>query len=362
MRLHRFLCGMVSAASIALGAACHGSSGDESAPAASASAPLASGVPEAGPPPRPRTRVARHGGLASALFHDVHDLDLAQPELDGLAPIEASLKADDEGVRGAIKAFRADLAAGVKAGKLDTAKLTADDAVVDKAMAAHGTAEGTALEALHALLTPEHRAALVAAIQSRLNDRETRMATWLKAKEADGGPPDWSKRRLDRLSAQLTLDPTQQKQVGALLSKAKDPPNAATFESRWEEHKKRTDALLAAFAADTFDGKKLDLALMPGKTPHEPLDHIVSFFTQLLPILRQDQRDRLAGTLDRPLGGSFGPRGAMGGPMGLGPPAARDIVDDIAFPFSEPPPSREDHEMPMLAPPLMPAPIPAPSN
>jgi hypothetical protein len=349
---------MVPAASIAICQACHGSGGDEAAPAASASAPSASAAIEAGPPPRPRARVPRHGGVAAALFHDAHELaDLTPAEQDGLQQLESSLKADDDGIRVAMKAFRTDLGAGVKAGKLETAKLTTDDAAVDKAMTDHAAAEASALDSLHALITPAQRTTLVASIRTRQAERDTRMSSWMKAKEADGGAPDWSKRRLDRLSAQLTLDPAQQKQVGALLAKAKDPPNAAVFESRWEDQKKRSDALLTAFEAETFEGKKLDLTLMPGKTAHEPLDHMAALFTQLLPILRPDQRERLGGSLDRPLGGGWGPRAPMAGPMGLGPGAPRDIVDDIAFPFSEPPPGREEHEqtVPPTPPPSAPS-------
>jgi|HubBroStandDraft_2_1064218.scaffolds.fasta_scaffold14203_4 Spy/CpxP family protein refolding chaperone len=356
MRLHQFMGGVVSAASIVMCQACHGSSGDGAAPTTSASSPLASAAADAGPPPKPRMRVPRHGGIAASLFHDAHELDLSQAEQDGLPPIEASLKADDDGIRGAMKTFRADLTAGVKAGKLDTAKLTADDAVVDKAMTEHAAAEGAALDSLHALLTPEHRSALVTTIRTRQGEREARTTAWLKNKEPDGGAPDWSKRRLDRLSAQLTLDAAQQKQVAALLAKAKDPPNADGFEARWEDHKKRTDALLTAFGADTFDGKKVDLTLLPGKTTHEALDHIATFLTQLVPILRPDQRERLGGALDRPLGGGWAARSALGGPMAMGPPATRDVIDDIAFPFSEPPPGREEREPPMAIPPPSPPP------
>jgi Spy/CpxP family protein refolding chaperone len=356
MRLYRWVSGILPAASIVMCQACHGGGSEEAAPPASASAAVAA-APEAGPPPRPRTRVARHGGLASALFHDAHDLDLTPPQQEGLQPIEAALKADDEAIRAAMKAFRSDLSAGLRADKLETAKLTADDAVVDKAMADHAANEAAALDQLHALLTPAQRASLVTSIQTRQNERETRTMGWLKAKEADGGAPDWSKRRLDRLTAQLTLDAAQQKQVAAILAKAKDPPNTAVFEGRWDDHKKRTDALLAAFASDTFDGKKVDLTLLPGKTAHDAMDHMAAFFTQIMPVLRPDQRERLGNALDRPLGAGWGPRAAMTGPMGMGPPPVRDIIDDIAFPFTEPPPSREDHEPP-ITPPAPSAPAP----
>jgi Spy/CpxP family protein refolding chaperone len=237
MRLYRLVSGVLPAASIVICQACHGGAKEEAAPTGSASATVASAAPDAAPPPRPRTRVARHGGLASALFHDAHDLDLTPQEQDGLQPIEGTLKGDDDAVRTAMRAFRTDLSAGLKAGKLDTAKLTADDAVVDKAMAEHAANEGAALDQLHALLTPAQRSTLVTSIQTRQNERETRMMAWLKTKEADGGAPDWSKRRLDRLTAQLTLDAAQQKQVAAILTKAKDPPNSTVFEERWDEHK-----------------------------------------------------------------------------------------------------------------------------
>jgi len=356
MRFFRLVSGVLPAASIVMCQACHGSANEEAAPNASAAA-SAAGAPDAAPPPRPRTRVARHGGLASALFHDAHDLDLTPPQQEALPPIEAALKADDEAIRTAMKAFRSDLSAGLRAGKLEPAKLTADDAVVDKAMADHAASEGTALDQLHTLLTPPQRSSLVSSIQTRQNEREARTMAWLKAKDADGGVPDWSKRRLDRLTAQLNLDAAQQKQVAAILAKAKDPPNAAAFEARWDEHKKRSDALLTAFASDTFDGKKVDLTLLPGKTAHEALDHMTAFFTQILPVLHPDQRERLGNALDRPLGSGWGPRAAMTGPMGMGPPPVRDVIDDIAFPFAEPPPPREEREPPGMPPaPLAPPP------
>jgi len=360
MRMRRIVQGVIPTASIVLGLGCHGGDSSGASPTASASAALGAPVDASPPPPRPR-RAARHGGMSATLFHDAHELtDLTPEQQDGLQKIEVTLKQDDDGVRAAMKSFRADLSAGAKAGKLETAKLTADDAVVDKAIADHQANEGAALDSLHALLTPAQRTTLVTSIQSKQGERETRMTAWMKTKEPDGGPPDWNKRRVDRLTAQLTLDAAQQKQVAALLTKAKDPPNTAAFESRWDDHKKRTEALLTAFAGETFDGKKVDLTVLPGKTAHEPMDHMVAFVTQLLPILHPDQRDRLGAMLDRPFGSGAGPRAAMGGPLGMGPPPVRDAIDDIAFPFAEPPPTREDGPgMPL---PSMPPPPPIPSH
>jgi hypothetical protein len=95
----------------------------------------------------------------------------------------------------------------------------------------------------------------------------------------------------------------------------------------------------------------VDLTLLPGKTAHDALDHMTAFFTQLLPVLHPDQRERLGNALDRPFGAGWGPRAAMTGPIGMGPPPVRDVIDDIAFPFAEPPPTREEREPPIVSPP-----------
>lgn len=294
-----------------------------SAPAVSASATTSAAAA------KPRQHYGRHGGIASSLFHAAHDLpDLSQAQDDSLEKIEATLKSDDEAIRTAMKTFRTDLVAGVRAGKLDSAKLKTDDGTVDKAIGDHQSQEAAALDSLHALLTPVQRPALVANIRAKQSEREQHMNEWMQGKGADGGSVDWVQRRVDNLTATLTLDAGQQKQVAAILAKPTDVPNAASMQSRWAERKAKTDALLTAFAADSFDSKKLDLGVMPGKTPHDPMDHMASFYTQLLPILHADQRDKLATSMDRPFGGDrHGPSGA---------PATRSPGDDISFPFSEP--------------------------
>jgi hypothetical protein len=271
----------------------------------------------------------RHGGIANGLFRAAHEQGLKDDQKSSLDTIEANLKTDDEGVRTAMTAFRADLVAGVRGGKLDTAKLTADNVLVDKAIANHQAKEAEALDSLHALLDSTQRASLVASVRSRQAEREVRMGGWMLAKESDGGAPDWAKRRVDKLTADLGLDADQQKQVAAILAKASDPPSADGMKSRWDEMKKRMDALLAAFASDTFDAKTTDLTIMPGKTAHDPMDHMVIFFSKLLPLLHPDQRDKLATGLDKPFGSGGGP-GMRGGMQGRGP------ADDIVFPFEEP--------------------------
>jgi hypothetical protein len=256
-------------------------------------------------------------------------LSLSPAKQDALDQIEASLNSDDDNIRASTKTFRTDLIAGIQAGKLDTLRLTADDDLIAKAMADHESREATSLDALYGLLDATQRATLVASVRSKQAEHESRMAGWLKAKDADGGAPDWSKKRLDRLTSDLALDPDQQRRVAATLAKVADPPSAAAMLSRWDDRKARAEALLDAFASESFDAKKLDLHILPGKTPHESMDHIVTFFARLLPILHADQRDKLATSLDRLFRGG-------GHPGTPGVPSARGAADDIVFPFMEP--------------------------
>lgn len=321
---------------LAMCVACDESSGAGAGGAASASASPSAAAASASvaAAPRAHANFGHHGGVAAGLFHAANDLTLTDAQKASLDKIEASLKADDDGVRTAMKAFRADLLAGIKGGKIDAAKMTADDAVVDKAIADHQDKEAAALDQLHGVLDASQRTAVVAAVRAKQAERESRMTAWMQAKEADGGAPDWTKKRLDRLTTDLSLDAGQQKQVAAILGKAADPPNGAGMQARWDDHKKRVDALLTAFAGDPFDAKKADLQMLPGKTAHDPMDHMVAFFTQLLPILHPDQRDKLATSMDRPIGNRGGP-GGPGGPNG-GQNNGRHPMDDIAFPYMEP--------------------------
>ena len=275
-----------------------------------------------------RGMFARHGGIAGSLFRTAHDLDLKEEQKTALAAIEANLKADDEGVGTALKAFRTDLLLAVRTGKFDTAKLGADGAGLDKAVIDQQGKEGGALDSLHALLDAAQRTVLVESVRNKRAERESRMGEWMLAREGDGGAPDWAKKRLDKLTDELVLDVNQQGQVAALFAKSSDPPNAPGMNSRWDDVKRRLEVLLSAFAGEGFDARKMDLTVLPGKVAHEPLDHMVAFFAKLVPILRIDQRDKLAVDLDKPFG--------FGGPRTRGAAQGRGPADDMLFPFEEP--------------------------
>jgi hypothetical protein len=112
----------------------------------------------------------------------------------------------------------------------------------------------------------------------------------------DGGTPDWGKRRLDRLTAELTLDDAQKKSVAALI--AKEPMTSAAVQARRDAMQKRVDALLAEFVKDPFSAKKVDLS-SSAKTPHDGEEQQASFINGLLPLLHPDQREKLAVRTER---------------------------------------------------------------
>ena len=313
---------------VALAIGCQeGSSGSS---IATASAPAAPSVAAIFPSGR-TTHLAlpRHAGISAGIFRAALDLTLTREQGHSIEKIEASLRVDDDGIRTPLRAFRSDLAAGVRAGNLDAGKLMLDDAAIDKAVFDHEDREAAELDTLHALLDPSQRVALVAAVRAKLAEREARMAGWMKLRGADGGAPDLGAKRLQRLTGDLGLDPGQQKHVARILANTDDLPDSVVMQARWDDIKKRIETLLTAFAGTTFDSKRADLTIFPGWAPRRPLDHIAALVSLLLPILHADQRDKLAVSLGQPFG-SHAARGASSAAF------VRHPVDDIMFPFVEP--------------------------
>lgn len=247
-------------------------------------------------------------------FHAARDLQLKDTQKTTIEKVEASLK-PEEGMRTEFKAVQTEIAAGVKAGKIDAAKLTPHYTAIDTAAQGRHDKEVEALNGLHAALDSTQRKAVTAAIRTKQAAREAHAPD--KAQPADAGHPDWAAKRLEHLTKDADLDAAQQKQVAALI--AKNPAlGPASMETQKADAKKRMDALLTAFEADAFDAKKQDVSMMGGKKPHEMMDQQVQFLTQLLPILKPEQREKLAASMEKSkgMGRPGGDRGERGGDHG----------------------------------------------
>ncbi len=251
----------------------------------------ASAAPALSAPPRPD---ARHhgkepGGPAGTMFRATRELTLTEEQKAKIEALETQLEGADVPADD-FKELQTDVVAGIRAGKLDKTKVQADFALIDKTMAAHEAKEAAAVSGLYTALDESQRKALVASIRAREAARDAQFAAHA---EFDAGAVDWTKRRLDRLTAQLGLDPAQQKTVGALLVKG-DSMGPAAMHVQREEGKKRMDGVLTAFEGDHFDPAKVDLGGLPGKTAHEGLEKDTTFLSQLLPVLTPEQREKLA--------------------------------------------------------------------
>jgi Spy/CpxP family protein refolding chaperone len=277
--------------------------------------------------------------MAGMLFAAANDLTLSDTQKASLATLSAQLGPSDA-ARTAMTSLNGDLVAGVKAGKLDTAKLTTDAAAVDTAQQAQQAAQATAINGLYALLDAGQRKQLVDGVRAKQTARDARRpppptapsASASAAASAAGVPANWAKQRVDRLTATLGLDAGQQTQVTALLAK-QPPPTPAAMQANRDAMKKRMDALLTGFAGDGFDATKLDWSTPAGMSAKDNVQKRIDYYTGLIAILKPDQLQKLATSMTAPLAaaGRVGPNaGALDPTLGgwLDPSAGGDDGDN----------------------------------
>jgi len=215
-----------------------------------------------------------------------------------------------------MEAKRTALAEAVRSGHVDVQALTAnaDDAPM-KAMHAKVV---TAIDELHATLTPEQRNELVTILKER---RAARADEWAekKARRGDrkgdrrgnrrGGKRFRSPSRM--LLHGIDVSDAQLTQIETALSDAglDQPPSREGKKERFAEMKAQRDAMLAAFPRDDFDASR---ELPP--PPERMADHHERFVKSLaviVPLLDESQRTALADRLEegpKHLRGKRGPR------------------------------------------------------
>jgi Spy/CpxP family protein refolding chaperone len=301
----------------ALTVSCKDKPAENTADAAATTPPVASSVAPASSTPTPATSGsaasddgrhggrggrAGHGGPGAMLFQAARTLELKDEQKAKLDTAEKSAHegtndASREAMKTAAKDLHSDLIAGIKAGKIDAAKLEPRYAAIEKAAAAARDKEAEALNVLHATLDATQRKAAVANVRAKQATREEKTAH--HDDKADGGADaggrahGGAKRSLDRLTRGLDLDAEQQKKVDALA--AKDDGKSGRPDVA--EMKKSVDALLTAFEKDTFDAKKVDT--FDAKKARAPMEQETKLLAQLVPILKPEQREKLATRMDK---------------------------------------------------------------
>lgn len=274
----------------------------ENGPAPSPSGSVAT-TGSAAAPIKPGFKKGKHhfraGGPHAVFFRAAHAQNLSDAQKAKLEEIAKGLKGDDASPRDELAKLHDALIAGVKAGKIDQAKVDAAQAEVEKAMKARREKDAEALNALHATLDGPQRKAVAAHVRDRMAKQAEKAGKWKdKAPKVEGkGPGAFM---LKRMTDDLGLDDAQQKKVEALLPKGDAKP---PFDP--EAMKKRFDDMLTAFEGDAFDAKKLEGFEgggpgAAGKKPHGFMD--AKFLSELLPILKPEQREKLAANMAKPMG------------------------------------------------------------
>jgi hypothetical protein len=227
-----------------------------------------------------------HPDAATALLQSADQPSLSGPQRATVHALRQQLYDGWQGIDAAVRAMRAHLAAQVRTGALDPAQVQADESLVVNALEKYRGREIFALNGLHAVLRPEQRVAVAARVRAERPGRA----------EAQARPePEGTAARLDRMTRDLALDAEQQQRVAGLLAEqpAAGPRHPAEFRGM-------VDTVLNAFPASTFDASSvLPAAPSPVAMVHEHVQRHVAFLAQLLPLLRPDQREKLASSIEK---------------------------------------------------------------
>jgi Spy/CpxP family protein refolding chaperone len=315
------------------------SASESSKPLASAPVPSASSSSE----PRGEHMRGMRGGLTAMLVRGAKDLDLKDDQKPKLEKLAADLKSDHEGPMSTEgKDLHTELVTEVRAGKIEQQKIDQKLGAIEKAAQAAKDKEADTLNQLHALLDAGQRKTLVGNVKAQRAGMQMRGRLGFKRHlggDADGGPvvdggpaaggakltEEMAKRQTAKLTKELDLDADQQKKVEALS--AKNAPPAPGKPGAWDPEKMQAqmDASLAAFEGDTFDAKKLDGYKDAGKNARTMAQRQVQMFADLVPVLKPEQREKLAKHLEA------GPsRKGHGGPPGMMPPMLFEDDDDAS--------------------------------
>jgi Spy/CpxP family protein refolding chaperone len=239
-------------------------------------------------PPHRRMRGHGHGrGPAGPLLSQTRKLELSPQQESAVSVIEADLRAAKDPWRLHGELAKA-VATEVRAGEIDRKKLepqlklARDEATQERAR------QVKALNSLHATLDEAQRRALVLAVRNRQDWGSNHSAFSAKGKEAPNGPSARrAKRELERLSADLGLDPEQRTKAEKLVA-----ANPTLGEISRTGREAPAD-LLDAFDKTTFDATKLKL----DQGGEEAFNQRLEYLDKLSRILTPEQRGKLADSL-----------------------------------------------------------------
>jgi hypothetical protein len=226
---------------------------------------------------------------AGALLLATGDLQLTDAQQSTIVSLERRIEVSDRDRGEAFIALHAELAAEVRAGVVDSVRVQAAARAAADGLDAFIATEAVVIDELHAALGPSQRKTVVATVRAEPSGRAEM--------QAGGGPgleptaTERAKEYLDRLTRDLQLDEAQQIEVSDVLAAQPSPP--PFYE---QERDRRRDALLILFERGTFDAKTA--VPVPASWASDivkaGMAHETALVSALLPLLKPDQRDRLA--------------------------------------------------------------------
>ena len=226
-----------------------------------------------------------HGGFAMFIAMSLDSINTTPEQHDQIVKIQAEMHAKMQPAHDAEKTLLLAVADGVEAGQIDPAKIDPLIQQMATTSAAVHDAVADSQNALHALLTPPQRVALVDKVEAHLEVwHHTNSADEGSAKDAHGG-------HIGHLAKELSLTPDQVEKVRTSFHSSIG--NAPKYDrSLADAHFK---AFAAAFASDTFDAKTLTTAGPANAHMATWGAHrMVHLYTAMTPVLTPEQRTKLA--------------------------------------------------------------------
>ena len=229
-----------------------------------------------------------HGGVTMFIAMSLDTLPATPEQRASIERIQGDLFAEMEPARTAEATVLQTLADGIATGTIDAAKVNAALAQLTTASTGLHDAAIEALDQLHAVLTPEERAALVDKV-------EAYWALWQRANGDEMAPgPDGAPAsgHLQALSAELRLTPDQIERIRANESAAARECPVRPEPQKVEAHLR---AFGAAFRGDNFSARTLTTGA--GANAHLAswgATQMAIFFESVSPVLTPDQRAKLA--------------------------------------------------------------------
>ncbi len=242
-------------------------------------------------------------GPARLFVEALGDVPLTASQRTAVEQLAAAADARHATLRAARQDLVLTLAAQVEAGAIDRAALGPKLDAVAAAMRVAQPADRAALEQLHAVLTPDQRAAFVDAVTARMHREPRREASERSPTEGPPTPGAWKDRGpmgMAKWADELQLTDEQRTQLRAAVMQRMQEPREPGARAERDERadfrgaKHEGQAVMAAFKQESF---VLDQVAPPrdvGPMVSRGIERMVALAEVALPILTPAQRSLAA--------------------------------------------------------------------